>query len=148
AVKVPRAIATRGRCAEGIICVLALLLQAAVHADAPDNALQGLDSFVESSMATGRVPGLALVIVKDDRVIVARGYGTRDIDADLPVDVDTMFGLASATKAFTSTAIALLVDRGVARFDDPLTSLLPGFRVADPYVSNHATLRDALGHRT
>src|SRR5690606_35249544 len=75
-------------------------------------------------------------------------YGTRDIDADLPVDADTMFGLASATKAFTSTAIALLVDRGVARFDDPLSSLLPGFRVADPYVSNHATLRDALGHRT
>jgi CubicO group peptidase (beta-lactamase class C family) len=108
----------------------------------------GLDELVASLLKEGGAPGLALVIVKDDAVIVARGYGTRTLGAQDAVDADTLFGIASLTKAFTATALGILVDRNQIRFDDPLATAMPGFRVADPYVTAHLTLRDALAHRT
>lgn len=108
----------------------------------------GVDELVESLLAEGGVPGLALVIIKDDKVILARGYGTRTLGKRDAVDADTLFGIASLTKAFTATSLAMLVDRGQLSFDDTLAAALPGFRVADPYVSAHVTVRDALAHRT
>jgi CubicO group peptidase (beta-lactamase class C family) len=108
----------------------------------------GTNKLVASLLDEGKVPGLALVIVKDDAVIVARGYGARTLGNEDSVDADTLFGIASLTKAFTATALGILVDRKQLRFDDPLAAVLPGFRVADPYVSAHVTLRDALAHRT
>ncbi|MEJ0038091.1 MAG: serine hydrolase [Gammaproteobacteria bacterium] len=103
--------------------------------------VDGLDAVVESLRAEGSLPAMAVVIVKDDKVVVARGYGDR-------TNADTLFGIASLTKAFTATGLAMLVDRGTLGFDDALSTALPGFKVADPYVTAHATVRDALAHRT
>ena len=108
----------------------------------------GMDDLVEALLTEDGPPGLALVIVKDDAVIAAKGYGTRTLDRREPVDADTLFGIASLTKAFTATALAMLVDRGQLRFDETLATAMPGFHVADPYVSAHVTVRDALAHRT
>jgi CubicO group peptidase (beta-lactamase class C family) len=128
-----------------IICAELLCTQLVAWAGDP---AAGVDDLVGALLAEGGVPGLALVVVKDDKVVVARGYGARTEGKRDPVDADTLFGIASLTKAFTATGIAMLVDRRKLGFDDTLATALPGFRVADPYVSAHLTLRDALAHRT
>ena len=128
--------------------VAAAALLCAVPCAWPGEPTAGIDEIVGSLRSAGGAPGLALVIVKDDAVIVARGYGTRTLGKTDPVDADTSFGIASLTKAFTATALGILVDRKQIHFDDTLAAALPGFRVADPYVSAHLTLRDALAHRT
>lgn len=128
--------------------VLAVALACAMPCAWSGEPTAGMDDLVASLLREGGAPGLALVIVKDDTVIVARGYGTRTLGKRDVVDADTLFGIASLTKAFTATALGMLVDRNQIRFDDTLAAALPGFRVADPYVSAHVTLRDALAHRT
>jgi CubicO group peptidase (beta-lactamase class C family) len=115
---------------------------------ANDGRLAGLDDFVRSVMKDSAVPGLAVVIVDQDRIMLAKGYGGLQRGGQHTVDSETLFGIASMTKAFTSAAMGILVDRGAVRLDDPLSAALPGFRLDDTYVSRHATIRDALAHRT
>jgi CubicO group peptidase (beta-lactamase class C family) len=131
-----------------IRAVFATALLCSIPSAWPSEPPAGVDQLVASLLNEGGAPGLALVIVKDDAVIVARGYGTRTLGGPDRVDADTLFGIASLTKAFTSTALGILVDRNQIRFDDVLATAMPGFRVADPYVSAQLTLRDALAHRT
>ena len=107
-----------------------------------------LDSHVSNSMKTFQVPGLALAIVKDGKVVVAKGYGVRKLGAQTPVDEYTMFGIGSNTKAFTTAALAGLVDAGKLSWDDPVYQRLPGFVMYDPYVSHEMTIRDLLTHRS
>ncbi len=107
-----------------------------------------LDSYVASSMKTFEVPGIAVAIVKDGKVIVAKGYGVRKLGDSTPVDEYTMFGIGSNTKAFTTAALAGLVDAGKLSWDDPVYQRLPGFVMYDPYVSHEMTIRDLLTHRS
>jgi CubicO group peptidase (beta-lactamase class C family) len=108
----------------------------------------GLDAYVESALSTWHVPGAALAIVRHDSVIYARGYGVRTAGKPDRVDDQTIFAIGSCTKAFTSAGIAMLVDSGKIRWDDPVTTYLTGFQVADPYVSRELTVRDLLTHRS
>lgn len=110
--------------------------------------LAGLDAYVERAMAAWEVPGLALAIVKDGVVIHARGYGVTALGGTEPVTEHTRFAIASTTKAMTVAALALLVDEGKLRWDDPVRIHLPNFEVADPEVSRSLTVRDLLTHRT
>jgi CubicO group peptidase (beta-lactamase class C family) len=107
-----------------------------------------LDSYVANSMQAFDVPGTALAIVKDGKVLVAKGYGVRKMSAPTPVDEHTMFGIGSNTKAFTTAALASLVDSGKLSWDDPVYQRLPGFVMYDPYVSHEMTIRDLLTHRS
>src|SRR6202451_30860 len=107
-----------------------------------------LDAYVASSMKTFEVPGLALAIVKDGKIFVAKGYGVRKVGDRTPVDEYTMFGIGSNTKAFTPAALATLVDTGRLSWDDPVYRRLPGFVMYDPYVSHEMTIRDLLTHRS
>jgi CubicO group peptidase (beta-lactamase class C family) len=107
-----------------------------------------LDTYVASSMKTFHVPGMAVAIVKDGKVVVARGYGVRKLGDPTPVDEFTMFGIGSNTKAFTTAALATLVDEGKLSWDDPVYQRLPGFVMYDPYVSHEMTIRDLLTHRS
>ncbi len=99
-------------------------------------------------MKAFEIPGLALAIVKDGKVVYAKGYGVRRIDDPAPVTTKTLFGIASNTKAFTAAAVGILVDEGKVEWDGPVTRYLPDFRVADPYVSSQLMVRDLLSHRT
>ncbi len=109
----------------------------------------GLDALVARVLKTFDVPGLALAIVKDGRVVVANGYGIRRLGEPAPVDSHTLFGIASNSKVFTATALGLLIEEGkIAGWDVPVIDYLPGFRMSDPYVTHEMTIRDLLVHRS
>jgi CubicO group peptidase (beta-lactamase class C family) len=126
----------------------ALVLIVAVPALASNDPLAGLDAAIERAREQWHAPGLAVAIVKDDKVVYQRGFGTRHLGRNDPVDAHTAFTLASTTKAFTAMALGLLVDDGKLRWDDPVVQHVPEFRVADPYVTRAVTVRDLLVHRT
>ena len=115
---------------------------------AAQRAPADLDAWIARSMNEFDVPGMAVTIVKDGRVVVAKGYGVRKLGAPTPVDEHTMFGIGSNTKAFTTAALAMLVDEGKLAWDDPVYQRLPGFQMYDPYVSHEMTIRDLLTHRS
>jgi len=132
-----------------------LLLIAFVLADVSPLAAQrvaeplaGFDAYVERVLKTFDVPGAAVAIVKDGRVVLAKGYGVRRLGQPDRVDADTRFGIASNTKLFTATALALLVEQGKLRWDDPVSRYLPDFAMYDPYVTRELTVRDLLVHRS
>ena len=112
-------------------------------ASAPD-----LDADVARILKTFDVPGMAVAIVKDGKVVVARGFGVRKLGEAAPVDDKTLFQIASNSKAFTATALAMLVDEGKLAWDDPVTKHLPDFQMYDPYVTREMTVRDLLVHRS
>jgi CubicO group peptidase (beta-lactamase class C family) len=132
-----------------LLLLLALCLQAALPQTTPrSSAPPDLDAWVARAMLTFDVPGLALAIVKDDAVVVAKGYGVRRLGEPAPVDARTLFGIASNTKAFTATAIGLLVEDKKIEWDAPVIRYLPSFAMADPYVTRELTVRDLLVHRS
>jgi CubicO group peptidase (beta-lactamase class C family) len=107
-----------------------------------------LEAYVANSMKTFDVPGMAVAIVKDGKVAVAKGYGVRKLGDPTTVDEFTMFAIGSNTKAFTTASLATLVDQGKLSWDDHVFERLPGFVMYDPYVSHEMTIRDLLTHRS
>lgn len=108
----------------------------------------GFDEYVASVLATFDVPGAAVAIVKDGKIVLARGYGVRESGRPTPVDANTRFGIASNTKAFTATAIAMLVEEKKIEWDAPVIRYLPDFAMYDPFVTRELTVRDLLVHRS
>src|SRR3989442_11349239 len=98
-------------------------------------------------MTDWRVPGLAMVVVKDDSVLFIKAYGVRELGKPDPVTVHTRFGNMSTTKAFTAMLVAMLADSGRLSFDDPVQKYEPAVQFADPYVTREITVRDLLTHR-
>jgi CubicO group peptidase (beta-lactamase class C family) len=130
-----------------VIC-LGLITSALAQAPVPGAAPPDLDTFVAQVMKAFDVPGLSVAIVKDGKVVVAKGYGVRKLGDPAPVDGKTRFGIASNTKVFTATALGLLVEEGKLRWDAPVVQYLPGFQMWDPYVTREITVRDLLVHRS
>lgn len=107
-----------------------------------------LDAYVKRTMEAFRVPGLSIAVVKDGKPLLVKGYGvTRTGSAD-PVTADTLFGIASNTKVFTATMLAILVDEGKLHWEDRVQEYLPAFALSDPFVSHEMTVRDLLVHRS
>jgi CubicO group peptidase (beta-lactamase class C family) len=110
--------------------------------------LAAIEADVERARREFEIPGVAVAVVKDGRVVLAKGYGVRRTGGPAAVDGDTLFAIASNTKAFTSAALGLLVEDGKLQWDDPVTRHLPSFQMYDPYVSREMTIRDLLTHRS
>jgi CubicO group peptidase (beta-lactamase class C family) len=106
------------------------------------------DELIAAALQKWEVPGAAVVIVRGDEVIYLKGHGVRELGGKKPVTPDTVFPLSSCSKAFTTLALAMLVDRGKVAWDDPVSKHLPAFRLADPLANENVTLRDLLCHRT
>ncbi|HZW96393.1 MAG TPA: serine hydrolase [Candidatus Eremiobacteraceae bacterium] len=123
-----------------LACAAYLCAQAAPPAD--------LDEYVARALKTFDVPGISVAIVKDGKIVLAKGYGVRKLGDPTPADQYTMFGIGSNTKAFTTAALASLVDDGRISWDDRVYQRLPGFVMYDPYVSHEMTIRDLLTHRS
>jgi CubicO group peptidase (beta-lactamase class C family) len=107
-----------------------------------------VDELVNRTIKTFNVPGIAVAIVKDGKVVLAEGYGVKSIDTKEKVDANTLFGIASNSKAFTSAALAMLVDEGKIRWDDKVIKYLPNFKMYNDYVTQEFTIRDLLTHRS
>lgn len=107
-----------------------------------------IDSLVEKVRAIFDVPGIAVAIVKDDKIIHAKGYGLRTLAGKEKVNENTLFGIASNSKAFTAAALGMLVDEGKLNWDDKVTQYIPEFKLYDAYVTNEFTIRDLLTHRS
>ena len=129
-----------------IAVALAVLLGAI--GSAGQNAPPDLDAYVARVMKEFQVPGLSVAIVKDGKTVLTKGYGVRKLNEPAPVDERTLFGIGSKTKAFTTAALATLVDEGKISWDDPVYQRLPGFQMYDPYVAHEMTIRDLLTHRS
>lgn len=114
---------------------------------APGFDVREFEAMAQTLVAGQRVPGLALAVVKDGRVISARGYGITDTSGAEPVDAHTVFRLASLSKGFAGTLTGLMVSEGALRWDSHVTDYLPGFRLQDPYASQQLTVADVLSHR-
>ena len=130
------------------LLVLLLSLPQFVAGQQTDARLKEIEEYATKAMRDWRVPGCAIAIVKDGQVIFARGFGVRELGKPTPVDERTLFAIASNSKAFTSAALAILVDEGKLKWDDPVTKYLPEFQMSDPYVTREITIRDLLSHRS
>jgi CubicO group peptidase (beta-lactamase class C family) len=107
-----------------------------------------IDTLIQRSMATFHVPGIAVAVIKDDRVVYSNGFGVRSLTTQLKVDEHTLFGIASNSKAFTSAAMGMLVDQKKIKWDDKVTDYIPEFKMYNPYVTDEFTIRDLLTHRS
>jgi len=113
-----------------------------------DEKLDRLRKYVNSIIEDAGVPGLAMGIVMDGKVIFAEGFGYRDREAKLPVTAKTLFAIGSCSKAFTTAAIGMLADEGKVDWDKPVQNYLPAFRLKDEYISANMTIRDITTHRS
>src|SRR6476660_6323286 len=133
-------------------CVAAIaaaaLAASPAEAQKPAAPPPGFDGYVAQVLKAFTVPGVAIAIVKDGRVVLAKGYGVRRQGDPTPVDAQTQFGIASNTKLFTATALATLVEAGRIEWDAPVIRYLPGFATYDPFVTRELTVRDLLVHRS
>lgn len=129
-----------------LLISLLLVLSGISQAQVLDSA--AIDKLVERSMKAFGVPGIAVGVIKDGKVIHAKGYGVRSLKTMQPMDENTLFGIASNSKAFTTTALAILVDEGKIKWDDKVRDYIPEFKLYNPYVSEEFTIRDLLTHRS
>src|SRR3954469_15434891 len=125
-----------------------VLLASPLYAQQGREPFPGWDTYVNQALATWKVPGAGIAIVRNDSVIYARGYGVREIGKPAPVTERTVFAIGSSSKAFTAAAVAMLVDDKKVSLDGKASLSLPGFQLADPYASRELTVRDLLSHRS
>lgn len=109
--------------------------------------VQALDQYFQQAQKDWNVPGMSVAVVKDGKVVLAKGYGVLEKGKAAKADENSLYAIASNTKAFIAAALGILVDEGKVSWDDPVQKYLPYFELQDPYVSKHATVRDLLCHR-
>ncbi|MFZ2907304.1 MAG: serine hydrolase [Cyclobacteriaceae bacterium] len=109
--------------------------------------LKKLDAYFAKALKDWDVPGMSVAIVKDGKVILSKGYGVKELGKPEKTDENTLYAIASNSKAFTTTAIAIMVEEGKLSLDDKVRKFLPYFELYDPYVSQDITVRDLLCHR-
>jgi CubicO group peptidase (beta-lactamase class C family) len=110
--------------------------------------LDSIGDYIHEALASWKVPGLALAVVQGDEILHMQGYGVRDVETRAPITPDTLFAIASVSKAFTAMGVALLVDDGLLEWDKPVRDYLPSFKLSDGYASDKMTVRDLLCHRS
>ena len=114
---------------------------------APDFDVARFEAMAQQLTLGERVPGLALAIVHNGRVLTAKGYGVTDVSAPQTIDGHTVFRLASLSKAFAGTLAGLLVNDGSLRWDSRVADYVPNFRLSDPMATRQVTVADLLSHR-
>lgn len=113
-----------------------------------DDAVGKLDGLANDLMASSGVPGMAVAVVHGGKTVYAKGFGVRELGKSATVDADTVFQLASVSKSVGATVVAHEVGIGTVDWDTPVISKLPGFALADPWVTDHLTISDLYTHRS
>ena len=119
-----------------------------LSAQSPEPAFirDSMDSYIQKGLKDWNLPGLAVVIVKDGKVVWMKGYGVKDIQTNKPVDENTLFMIASNTKLFTGSSLAMLETQGKISLDDPITKYFPNYRLYDSTSTKLVSIRDMLSH--
>lgn len=128
-----------------ILLFTILLLTFSFSQEIPEKKV---DDLVNQTLKTFNVPGIAVGIIHDGKVVLAKGYGIADITTGAKVNSATNFGIASNSKAFTTAAIAILTDEGKIKWDDKVTQYIPEFKMYNDYVTQEFTIRDLVTHRS
>ena len=148
---------TKGATVRAVVLIFALAILAVARSPlladersvaAAKEPLGGFDSFVNQALPAWEVPGLAIAVVKNGQVILAKGFGFRDVEKKLPVTPKTLFAIGSCSKAFTTFLMGTLVDQGKLDWDKPVRTYLPEFRLHDRVASELITPRDLVTHRS
>jgi CubicO group peptidase (beta-lactamase class C family) len=130
------------------LTVFILSLSLAVASMAQPLDTKAVDRIMNATMKSWQIPGAAVAIIRNDRVVYVNGYGVKELGGAEPVTPDTLFQIASTSKAFTTAAMAMLAADGKLSFDDPVRKHLEYFQLADPCANEQVTLRDIVSHRT
>lgn len=128
-----------------LLLILIATLSVTLLTAQPD--LKKLDAYYAKALKDWDVPGMSIAIVKDGKIVFSKGYGVKEVGKPDKPDDNTLFAIASITKAFTTTSIAMMVEEGKLSMDDKVRKFLPYFELYDPYVSQDITVRDLLCHR-
>lgn len=126
-----------------MVCVVA-----AAQKPVSQKSIGEFDTYVSRVMKEWDVPGLAIVVVKDGKVLLKKGYGVRELGKADVVDTQTLFSCASTTKAMTAVVLGMLVDEGKMDWDDAVNKYIPELRLSEPYVTRELRVRDLLLHNT
>ncbi len=126
-----------------LLALVALLL---VRIAVSQPNVDAFDAYAEAARKQWNVPGMSLVVVRDGKVILSKGYGVKELGKNDPVDAKTLFGAMSTTKAMTAVTMAMLVDEGKVAWDDKVVKHLPDFRLGDPYITAELRIRDLFTH--
>jgi CubicO group peptidase (beta-lactamase class C family) len=127
-----------------IVVILLTCLQAKTQVP----GTSAIDSLVENARKKFSVPGIAVAVIRAGKIVHIKGYGVRSLYTRQQVDANTLFGIASNTKAFTAFALGILVDEGKISWDDKVRKWIPEFKMYSPYVTEEFTIRDLLTHRS
>ena len=136
------------RIATSLVSLAILASAAPAQGPATSAAIRDFDAYTAKAARDWGVPGLAIAIVRNDSVLLARGYGVRALGQPGSVDAHTLFGIMSTTKAMTAAALAMLVDDGKVSWNDPVAKWLPEVQFPDPFLARELTVRDLLTHNT
>lgn len=124
----------------------AFILSGAAHAQ--EISAERIDALSQQTIEALDLTGLAVTVVSHDKVLFTKTYGLRDVRGTAKVDAQTLLPFGSIGKAFTTAALATLVDEGKLAWDDPVKKYIPEFEMSDPYISNQFTVRDLVTHRS
>lgn len=127
--------------------IFAFLIAFVAHAQQPAFITDSLSTYMKREMAAWNIPGAAVAVVKDGKVVVSQGYGVKEQGKTEAVNEETLFQIASCSKAFTTTALAVLHVEKKISLDDSVVKFIPGFRLYDNYTTNACTVRDLVCHR-
>jgi CubicO group peptidase (beta-lactamase class C family) len=133
----------------GLILIL-FAFQFVAFAQSIDDKLKEIDAYANTVINDWKESsgaGMAIAVVKDDKQVFAKGYGIRELGKPDKVDADTVFAIASNSKAFTAASLAILVDEKKIAWDDKVIKYLPDFQMSDPWITNELTIRDVVSHR-
>lgn len=133
---------------KSLLFIIAVFQLISVIAQTQPISAKQIDSLTELVLKTFNVPGIAVGVVKDGKLIHAKGYGVANLSTGKKVDENTLFGVASNSKAMTAAVLGQLVDEGKIKWDDRVTDYIPEFKMYDPYVTDAFTIRDLLTHRS
>jgi CubicO group peptidase (beta-lactamase class C family) len=125
-----------------------LLALAICTAQAQDKRLMGIDTAIQRILTEFHVPGAIVTVVEKDRIILAEGYGYKDFENKKKATPNTLFQIASCSKAFTSAILGTLEGEKLLDLDKPVNGYMPELRFKDPYLTAHVTTRDMMTHRT
>ncbi len=130
-----------------LLFLLLLFLFQTADVQAQDILPENFEQWILDGMEQWDIPGMAIAVVKDNEIILAEGYGIRNLDDPQPVNADTQFGVASISKHMTASALAILVDKELIDWHDPVTKYIPWFKLSDPWATANVTIHDLLTHQ-